>query len=79
MSETRNVGRSVCFVARFGVNDPEHNVLGAAATGGIATVFHDAIMTPLDVIKQRLQVRRTLCLPILIWTLLALPLLLRPT
>lgn len=44
-------------VFRFGVNDPEHNVLGAAATGGIATVFHDGIMTPLDVIKQRLQVR----------------------
>lgn len=39
------------------MNDPEHNVLGAAATGGIATVFHDGIMTPLDVIKQRLQVR----------------------
>ncbi len=29
--------------------------LAAAISGGMATVFHDAIMTPMDVIKQRLQ------------------------
>ncbi len=40
---------------RFGVNGREHNVVGAAAAGALATVFHDSIMTPMDVIKQRLQ------------------------
>lgn len=40
---------------RFGVNGREHNVAGAAAAGALATVFHDSIMTPMDVIKQRLQ------------------------
>ncbi len=29
--------------------------LAAAISGGIATIFHDSIMTPMDVIKQRLQ------------------------
>ncbi len=40
---------------RFGVNGREHNVAGAAAAGAVATLFHDSIMTPMDVIKQRLQ------------------------
>jgi len=40
---------------RFGVNGREHNVGGAAAAGAVATLFHDSIMTPMDVIKQRLQ------------------------
>lgn len=40
---------------RFGVNGREHNVIGAAAAGAVATLFHDSIMTPMDVIKQRLQ------------------------
>ncbi|GAB5029707.1 mitoferrin-like protein [Nannochloropsis oceanica] len=39
----------------FGVNGREHNVGGAAAAGAVATLFHDSIMTPMDVIKQRLQ------------------------
>mmetsp|Transcript_22810 Transcript_22810/g.31589 ORF Transcript_22810/g.31589 Transcript_22810/m.31589 type:complete len:341 (-) Transcript_22810:281-1303(-) len=39
----------------FGVNRPGHHPLAAAATGAIASVFHDGIMTPLDVVKQRLQ------------------------
>lgn len=40
---------------RFGVNEPGHHPAGAAVAGAAATVFHDAIMTPMDVIKQRLQ------------------------
>lgn len=34
----------------------EHQPLRAAACGAIATVAHDAIITPTDVVKQRLQV-----------------------
>lgn len=47
----------VPFVAkdRFGVNKPGHHPAGAAVAGAAATVFHDAIMTPMDVVKQRLQ------------------------
>ena len=41
--------------ADFGANGAGHQPLAAAAAGGIATVFHDAVMTPMDVIKQRLQ------------------------
>jgi solute carrier family 25 (mitochondrial iron transporter), member 28/37 len=37
------------------VNGPGHHVASAAAAGACATVFHDSIMTPMDVIKQRLQ------------------------
>src|SRR5689334_9440822 len=44
-----------CSLIRFGVNEREHNVMGAAGAGAIATLFHDSIMTPMDVIKQRLQ------------------------
>lgn len=40
---------------RFGVNQPGHHPAGAAISGAAATVFHDAVMTPMDVIKQRLQ------------------------
>ena len=40
---------------RFGVNKPGHHPAGAAVAGAAATVFHDAIMTPMDVVKQRLQ------------------------
>jgi len=39
----------------FGANGPGHTPIGAAASGIIATVAHDAIMTPMDVMKQRLQ------------------------
>mmetsp|Transcript_14227 Transcript_14227/g.21045 ORF Transcript_14227/g.21045 Transcript_14227/m.21045 type:complete len:351 (+) Transcript_14227:184-1236(+) len=41
--------------ANFGANGANHNVIGAALSGGIATIFHDVFMTPMDVIKQRLQ------------------------
>lgn len=40
---------------RLGVNKPGHHPAGAAVAGAAATVFHDAIMTPMDVVKQRLQ------------------------
>eukprot|EP00638_Chattonella_subsalsa_P004148 CAMPEP_0117742456 /NCGR_PEP_ID=MMETSP0947-20121206/5559_1 /TAXON_ID=44440 /ORGANISM="Chattonella subsalsa, Strain CCMP2191" /LENGTH=254 /DNA_ID=CAMNT_0005558987 /DNA_START=389 /DNA_END=1153 /DNA_ORIENTATION=- len=40
---------------KFGVNQPGHHPFAAASTGAIATVFHDLIMTPMDMIKQRLQ------------------------
>eukprot|EP00611_Tribonema_gayanum_P014330 TRINITY_DN2567_c0_g1_i3.p1 TRINITY_DN2567_c0_g1~~TRINITY_DN2567_c0_g1_i3.p1 ORF type:complete len:262 (-),score=60.70 TRINITY_DN2567_c0_g1_i3:475-1260(-) len=41
--------------SRFGANAGGHKPVAAAAAGGLATVFHDAFMTPMDVIKQRLQ------------------------
>jgi solute carrier family 25 (mitochondrial iron transporter), member 28/37 len=40
---------------KFGANAAGHQPIAAAAAGGLATVFHDAVMTPMDVIKQRLQ------------------------
>eukprot|EP00640_Fibrocapsa_japonica_P002253 CAMPEP_0113937464 /NCGR_PEP_ID=MMETSP1339-20121228/4083_1 /TAXON_ID=94617 /ORGANISM="Fibrocapsa japonica" /LENGTH=285 /DNA_ID=CAMNT_0000940239 /DNA_START=128 /DNA_END=982 /DNA_ORIENTATION=- /assembly_acc=CAM_ASM_000762 len=46
---------------KFGVNDTHSGqgewvaAVGAGMAGGIATVFHDGIMTPMDVIKQRMQ------------------------
>ncbi|CAM9723745.1 unnamed protein product [Choristocarpus tenellus] len=39
----------------LGVNRPGHHPAGAAIAGACATIFHDAVMTPMDVIKQRLQ------------------------
>ena len=39
----------------FGVNKPGHHPAQAAMAGAIATICHDAIMTPMDVLKQRLQ------------------------
>ena len=51
----------------FGVNAPGHHPLAAAGTGALATLLHDAVLTPLDVVKQRLQLgfcagaRRTYC------------------
>jgi solute carrier family 25 iron transporter 28/37 len=39
----------------FGANNPGHTPVAAAMAGGVATIFHDGIMTPMDVIKQRLQ------------------------
>jgi solute carrier family 25 (mitochondrial iron transporter), member 28/37 len=32
-----------------------HNPLGAAASGSLATMVHDAVLTPMDVVKQRMQ------------------------
>lgn len=40
---------------QFGANLPGHTPVGAGASGILATVVHDAIMTPMDVMKQRLQ------------------------
>lgn len=39
----------------LGVNAPGHHPLAAAATGALATMLHDGILTPMDVMKQRLQ------------------------
>jgi len=39
----------------FGADGPHHAPLAAAATGALATVAHDAVMSPMDVVKQRLQ------------------------
>jgi len=39
-----------------GANDTnEHHPFAAAISGATATFFHDVIMTPMDVVKQRLQ------------------------
>mmetsp|Transcript_7239 Transcript_7239/g.11554 ORF Transcript_7239/g.11554 Transcript_7239/m.11554 type:complete len:418 (+) Transcript_7239:427-1680(+) len=39
----------------FGANEEGHHPVAAAASGAIATIAHDSIMTPMDVVKQRLQ------------------------
>lgn len=39
----------------FGADGPNHAPMAAAATGALATVAHDAVMSPMDVVKQRLQ------------------------
>ncbi|GLE04777.1 hypothetical protein PINS_up013756 [Pythium insidiosum] len=39
----------------FGADTPEHTPLASGASGVCATVCHDLIMTPMDVVKQRLQ------------------------
>ena len=41
--------------AKLGVNQPGHHPIAAAAVGAAATVTHDAVLTPMDVVKQRLQ------------------------
>merc|ERR1719273_174694 len=40
----------------LGCNAPGYHVVGNAISGGCAIMVHDLIITPLDVIKQRLQV-----------------------
>jgi solute carrier family 25 iron transporter 28/37 len=40
---------------RLGADSGEHTPLAAAACGALATLGHDVILTPMDVIKQRLQ------------------------
>lgn len=39
----------------FGANAPGHHPLAAAASGAVATLLHDSVITPMDVVKQRLQ------------------------
>lgn len=39
----------------FGANESGHHPIAAAASGVCATMAHDIFMTPLDVVKQRLQ------------------------
>eukprot|EP00743_Colponemidia_sp_Colp-15_P004342 GILK01004684.1.p1 GENE.GILK01004684.1~~GILK01004684.1.p1 ORF type:complete len:346 (-),score=44.15 GILK01004684.1:169-1095(-) len=39
----------------FGGKEPGHHPLVSAIAGSAATMAHDAVVTPLDVIKQRLQ------------------------
>lgn len=41
---------------RFGGSEPGHHPVLNGLAGGMATMMHDAIVTPLDVVKQRLQV-----------------------
>lgn len=40
---------------RLGGSEPGHHPLINGISGGLATMAHDAIITPLDVVKQRLQ------------------------
>ncbi|CAK9052184.1 Mitoferrin (Mitochondrial substrate carrier family protein F) [Durusdinium trenchii] len=39
----------------FGADQEGHHPLAAAAAGALATIAHDSIMTPMDLLKQRLQ------------------------
>ncbi|KAI7870592.1 mitochondrial carrier domain-containing protein [Spinellus fusiger] len=41
----------------FGANQPGHHLLAAAAAAACATLAHDSLMNPFDVIKQRMQLR----------------------
>jgi solute carrier family 25 iron transporter 28/37 len=43
------------FKERFGGNLPGYHPIATASAGALATMAHDAIVTPLDVVKQRLQ------------------------
>ena len=45
----------------LGGNNPGHHPIASATSAAIATVISDGLMTPVDVIKQRLQVRHQLC------------------
>lgn len=40
---------------RTGANGAGHHPMGAAVSGMLATFAHDSIMTPMDTVKQRLQ------------------------
>lgn len=40
---------------RLGVDQPGHHPLAAALTGAASTITHDGVLTPMDVVKQRLQ------------------------
>ncbi|KAJ4952989.1 hypothetical protein NE237_029821 [Protea cynaroides] len=42
---------------KFGGNLPGHHPLAHAASGIVATTASDAVLTPMDVVKQRLQLR----------------------
>eukprot|EP01018_Ginkgo_biloba_P004963 Gb_37582 [translate_table: standard] len=44
---------------KLGGNGPGHHPLAHAGSGVIATVASDAVLTPMDVVKQRLQLRST--------------------
>ncbi|KAI8372805.1 mitochondrial carrier domain-containing protein [Radiomyces spectabilis] len=41
----------------FGANRPGHHPFTAAAAGACATLAHDSLMNPFDVIKQRMQLQ----------------------
>ncbi|KAA8522460.1 hypothetical protein F0562_013179 [Nyssa sinensis] len=44
---------------KLGGNRPGHHPLVHAASGVVATTASDAVLTPMDVVKQRLQLRRS--------------------
>jgi len=41
--------------ARTGAGAPGHHPIAAAATGACATILHDSVSAPMDMVKQRLQ------------------------
>ncbi|KAI9334126.1 mitochondrial carrier domain-containing protein [Obelidium mucronatum] len=45
------------FKTVFGVDEAGNRVLESAAAGACATIAHDGLMTPFDVIKQRMQLQ----------------------
>ncbi|KAI3889303.1 hypothetical protein MKX03_037897 [Papaver bracteatum] len=44
---------------KFGGNEPGHHPLVHAVSGVVATTASDAVLTPMDVVKQRLQLKRS--------------------
>ena len=40
---------------RLGANAAGHHPVAAASSGAFATLLHDGVLTPMDVVKQRLQ------------------------
>jgi len=41
--------------SKFGANEPGHHPMAAAGAGILSVAVHDSVMTPADMIKQRLQ------------------------
>ena len=44
----------------FSLNDGELHWLADAGVGVIATIFHDGFLAPMDLIKQRMQLDKSL-------------------
>jgi len=47
------------FKRKLGANIEGYHPLTSGIAGGVATMAHDAVVTPLDVIKQRLQIHNS--------------------
>jgi solute carrier family 25 iron transporter 28/37 len=58
-SHAVNYGAYEYLKEKFGGNLPGHHPIAHAGAGALSTLLHDAIINPMDVIKQRLQVQQS--------------------